>query len=1221
MQIYQVDKVNKIQNSYENAIEKPYLYCFKKKVARKQELRSVYAGIPDNQVCNNRIQTSKYNYLTFIPKNLLVQFSKLANIYFIIIGICQIIPQITTTDGKPLVYTPLGIIIFISMVKDFIEDRKRRKQDEYENKSLTNRFNASSGEFEKVAWEELTIGDIIKVDLNERFPADILILSTTNQYGNCYVETKNLDGETNLKLRQSCASLIFTDENAVKNVNNIGRFQFQYEDPNYRIHSFNGIMMDEQEKDPSKSKYPLSLQNICLRGCTLKRTHSITAVVIYSGHDCKSLKYAQRGHYKFGTVEKMMNKMVFYIFLILILISIFCAAYYVIWYSYKKDELTYLHIGEHDIESYPAGDFFLRIPMWVLLLSNFVPISLLVTLEIVKYLQGQLLTRDKNFVNKLSDELVEVNSSNLIDQLGQVRYILTDKTGTLTGNVMKFKALSVNSNSYEHTAYDDNGILNSTKLLEQLKDSSENQLEYEALLCMNLCHELMIEFVDGKKLYLGTSPDEECIMEFCLNTGIYLDSIDEHKVMTIIDSINGRTIQFKLIAIHEYRSELRKMSVLVQNLQTKQYKIYQKGAMNTIFDICSEDQSFKKVKVEEHLNDYANNMLRTLCLSYKNLTEKEVSDFLQKKNEELSKGNLNIQDINDQVFSLIEKNHILIGGTGVNDEFADQVVSTLANLKKAGIKIWMITGDKKETALSIGIKSNIVEKDGDLQVIEEGVENGQNDNFTIEQLKKYKKQLQDQKKLSIGISGLTYHNIHISQNAELIENFNFVMKNADSVIAFHFTPIQKKQLVDLVHQISPGQCVLSIGDGANDINMIQAANVGIGIRGKEGREAAKASDFSLAEFKHLNRLLLYTGQEAYRKNSYLIFFNFYKNQAWNLVYFWFNFYAGQSAQYVYDQWMTQFFNLFYVSLPIILYALFDEMHPSNEFFQPIQTRKNVLESRPQDYKHLTNNLIFQQKNFWSWFFYGSLHSLIIMFLSFLSVGEFSDKNGKQTNLFYQGMLAYTCCVILGNLKVQQLHRTHHFVTLFFIYGSIGFYFMNLYIANKITTLDCYGVINGLFRQANTYFAIMIMIMITYGIDSAYEIFNKSRNNADQQQNTQFSLQMQVYQGQKENNIIVYDKSSQQGSDQNCIEEKAKKDYDSSSAGDINKNLLIYPLKVQIKDNILHDNLAGSNYQLEEDQPYDNEVSNKNKKKQVLSQAPLQNKQASPSLLIQKADKK
>ncbi|KAL4487095.1 hypothetical protein ABPG72_001547 [Tetrahymena utriculariae] len=1085
----QANIVDEIQKSYQNQIDEPYLFCLRRQKVRDQDKRVIYLGVPDNQVCDNRIQTSKYNYITFIPQNLLLQFSKLANIYFLIIGIFQILPSITTTEGKPIVYTPLTVIVVISMIKDFIEDRKRRKQDQFENQSDTSRLNIKTGQFEKVKWQELRIGEIIQVNLNERFPADILVLSTTNQYGISYIETKNLDGEVNLKQRQSCAPNLFEDEQFIQNSNNLARFQFIYEDPNIRIHSFNGIMIDKQDADSQQNQYLLSLQNICLRGCTLKRTHSLIGIVIYSGHDCKSLKYANRGQYKFGTVEKLMNKMVLYVFVILVLISIFCASYYTIWYKQKKDELPYLVINKNDIESHLVVSFFIRIPMWILLLNPFVPISLMVTLEIVKYLQGQLLSKDKNFVNSLSDELVEVNSSNLTDQLGQVKYILTDKTGTLTANIMKFKALSLNSVCYEYNyEQDKHGILMSQKLIDLLKNAEENQIEYEALMCMNLCHELLIEQQEGKRLYLGTSPDEECIMDFCIQIGIYLESVDEHKVMTIYDSINNTRLQFKLIALHEYRSDIRKMSVLVQNLSTKQYKIYQKGSMNTIFDCCRQDQKNNMVLVEEHLNNFASNMLRTLCLSYRNLNENEITKFFDKRSKDLEGGNLNIQEINDGIFAEIENEQILIGGTGVNDEFADQVVPTLSSLKQAGLKIWMITGDKRETALSIGIKSNIVEQGIELKVIQDATDSVINDQLVINELKMYEEQLRQQQKLSIGLSGLTFHGINMSKNTEIKQSFNYIMKHADSVLAYHFTPSQKKLLVDLVHTISPGQCVLAIGDGANDINMLQAADVGIGIRGKEGREAAKASDFSIAEFKHLNRLILYVGQEAYRKNSYLILFNFYKNQAWILVYFWINFYSGQSAQYVYDQWISQFFNLFYSSLPIIIYALFDEIHPSSQFFKVVQTDKNILESRPQDYKKFTNNLIFQQKNFWKWFFYGSFHALIITYISFFSVGDNSDQQGRQSDIFCQGMLAFTCCVIITNLKVQQLHQTHCFLNLFFIYASIAFYLLNIFIASKIIKMEIYEVYPHLFCQPNTYFAIALSIVVAYGADSAYKIF-------------------------------------------------------------------------------------------------------------------------------------
>lgn len=275
------------------------------------------------------------------------------------------------------------------MVKDWVEDRKRHKRDQEENKSLAKKLNSATNLFEEVAWETLRAGDIIKVNGGEKFPADILILSSSEAKGTCFIETKNLDGETNLKHRGSVLAQAFPDDSSVILASKQQSFCVIYEKPNEFIHRFNGMVIDN-----SNISHSLSLQNACFRGCILKNTASVSGVVVYAGHDCKSLMNASAAHMKQSTIEVAMHRYVIAVFGILILTSIFCSAYYVIWYQTNQYELPYLQIPANDIDNRPFLSFLARIPMWVLLLNTYVPISLLMTLEMVRYYQGYLLSKD-----------------------------------------------------------------------------------------------------------------------------------------------------------------------------------------------------------------------------------------------------------------------------------------------------------------------------------------------------------------------------------------------------------------------------------------------------------------------------------------------------------------------------------------------------------------------------------------------------------------------------------------------------------------------------------------------------------------------------------------------------------------------------------------------------------------------------------------------------------
>ena len=187
---------------YKNAPENKSVLCFKKEVRwEDMPARMIFSNVPDLLLPNNRIQTSKYNFITFVPKNLIEQFSKAANLYFLIIGGLQLIKEISTSDGTPVTWAPLFVIILISALKDLFEDMKRHRSDNEENTRKT--LILRNDRFQTGKWEDIRVGDIVKIRQDEYFPADMLVLRTSEKKGVCFIETKNLDGETNLKHKQA----------------------------------------------------------------------------------------------------------------------------------------------------------------------------------------------------------------------------------------------------------------------------------------------------------------------------------------------------------------------------------------------------------------------------------------------------------------------------------------------------------------------------------------------------------------------------------------------------------------------------------------------------------------------------------------------------------------------------------------------------------------------------------------------------------------------------------------------------------------------------------------------------------------------------------------------------------------------------------------------------------------------------------------------------------
>lgn len=286
--------------------------------------------------------------------------------------------------------------------------------------------------------------------------------------------------------------------------------------------------------------------------------------------------------------------------------------------------------------------------------------------------------------------------------------------------------------------------------------------------------------------------------------------------------------------------------------------------------------------------------------------------------------------------SEIEQDLTFVGASAIEDKLQDDVGDTIDQMKKAGIKVWVLTGDKIETAKTIGFSCNLLQDHMRIMDVDKVDEPG-----IIEQMKSAEKVISESKtpgagKLALVVSGDSL--VHIFYSEGLRVMFMELCAPCEAVLCCRVSPKQKQEIVYLVKQRYKKITSLAIGDGANDVNMITEAHVGLGIRGLEGGQAARSADFAIGEFKHMRRLLFYYGRESYRKSCNLVLFSFYKNIVLVLPQFFFSFFNFFSGQTLYDSFLYQFFNVLYAAAPIILYALFD--HDSTD---------EILENSPQFY--------------------------------------------------------------------------------------------------------------------------------------------------------------------------------------------------------------------------------------------------------------------------------
>uniref|UniRef100_A0A3B4YSE5 P-type phospholipid transporter n=1 Tax=Seriola lalandi dorsalis TaxID=1841481 RepID=A0A3B4YSE5_SERLL len=300
----------------------------KTSLADQEDARMIYLNQPQfTKFCSNRVSTAKYNFLTFLPRFLYSQFRRAANAFFLFIALLQQIPDVSPT-GRWTTLVPLLFILVVAAVKEFIEDLKRHNADSVVNKKECQVLR--NGAWEIVHWEKVAVGEVVRAANGDHLPADLVILSSSEPQGMCYIETSNLDGETNLKIRQG---LQMTAE--IKDIDSLMRLsgRMECESPNRHLYEFVGnIRLD------GHSTVPLGPDQILLRGAQLRNTQWVHGVVVYTGHDTKLMQNSTRPPLKLSNVERITNFQILVLFGCLLAISLVCSIGQTIWkYQYGND--------------------------------------------------------------------------------------------------------------------------------------------------------------------------------------------------------------------------------------------------------------------------------------------------------------------------------------------------------------------------------------------------------------------------------------------------------------------------------------------------------------------------------------------------------------------------------------------------------------------------------------------------------------------------------------------------------------------------------------------------------------------------------------------------------------------------------------------------------------------------------------------------------------------
>lgn len=1019
--------------------------------------------------------------------------------------------------------------------------------------------------WKQTIWEDVKVGDFIKIYANDQLPADIVICSTSEEEDVCFVETKNLDGETNLKSRHGVPELTHLRSAAACGQSH---FHIDAEAPDVNMFRLNGAVVFPAEEhageDGRPLVHPINLETTVLRGCVLRNTAWVIGIVLFTGEDTKIILNSGGTPSKRSKVERQMNPQVLINLLLLAVVSAVCAIVDHFNEVQWNKEQAYWELFANQSGDNPNINGLVTFANGLITFQNIVPISLYISIEFVRTCQAAFIYFDRSIKYVKNDVTTRTTarSWNLSDDLGQVQYVFSDKTGTLTQNLMIFRQCSIGGKVYtggddlpaqtantapegkfsantsdvpssaeSHAQYHQPiptlakkssseqekpaKVMPTPEVLAPYHDdalSADLQIDNEQgrllngfFTCLALCHTaLASQNEHGVVEFKAQSPDEAALVQAAADVG-YVFRGRDHQMLKMTTPFSNDVEEYELLNVLEFNSTRKRMSVIVRKHdESGRLFLLTKGADNVIFERLAKGNEEIKAKTDSDLQFFASEGLRTLCLGYRIIGEEEYQSWCEAYHE-ASVALEQREERIEQVSELIEKELTLLGSTAIEDKLQDGVPETIADLKRAGIKVWVATGDKLETAVAIGYTTNLLTRDTNLIIIREGhtpiydqLKNAL-EGFFNEQVndmpdgRRMSGDLDDAtrmhqlRRLDTGVTSLVGKDngtkpggyslvidggaLRVAFEEEDTEELLLHLSTqCNTVICCRVSPLQKAQVVRLIKDNLDVMC-LAIGDGANDVSMIQAADIGVGISGEEGLQAVNSSDYAIAQFRYLKRLLLVHGHWSYVRNSNMILNFFYKNVIGTGVLFWFQIYCGWSTTYAFEYTYLLFWNVFWTLLPVIALGLFER-----------DTDADILMAVPELYAKGREGTYFGLKRFTYFMFDGVFQSAVVyFFINYAYVTSTARADGYGISQYEMSTVMVISAVMVANAYTGfNIHAWNSWVAFAILFGPVLIWvYTAIYsiIPPSSFATFAYGNTTYLFPAAYFWFGVILTFVI------------------------------------------------------------------------------------------------------------------------------------------------
>lgn len=791
--------------------------------------------------------------------------------------------------------------------------------------------------------------------------------------GETFIRTDQLDGETDWKLRlgspltQSLPTSEFV------------RLRVTAGKPDKKVNEFVGSIALEpkrlagyhsrgssdkndggpvEEGDEGRKSAGLGIDNTAWANTVLASNATTLAVIVYTGPQTRSALSTSASRSKTGLLEYEINSLVKILCALTLSLSVI---------------LVVLEALEGTIEN---GKWYVKMMRFLVLFSTIVPISLRVNLDMAKSVYSYFIERDSGIPDTL------VRTSTIPEELGRIEYLLSDKTGTLTQNEMVMRKIHVGTVSYANDAMDevasyirqgfsvpastaDGGatlITPSSTYLATSNTATRTRREIggrvrDLVLALAICHNVTptLEEIDGREetTYQASSPDEIAIVRWTEAVGLCLLHRDRQGMLLQSVDTGRAVVRVKILEVFPFTSEGKRMGIIVQfftgadaghdkSAASKgaasegEIWFFQKGADTVMSTIVTSNDW-----LDEEAANMAREGLRTLVIGRKRLSLAEYTAFSSAHMEASQTITNRAHKVQKVISQYLETDLELLGVTGVEDKLQQDVKPSLELLRNAGIKIWMLTGDKVETARCVAVSAKLVARGQYVHTISKL----RSRTAALEHLDFLRGKL-DACLLIDGESLALYLRNYQTE-------FISVAVLLPAVVACRCSPTQKADIAHLIRRFTHKR-VACIGDGGNDVSMIQAADVGIGIVGKEGRQASLAADFSITQFSHLVKLLVWHGRNSYKRSAKLAQFVIHRGLIISVCQTVYSCWRGFEPEGLFIDWLMVGYATVYTMAPVFSLVLDRDVD------------EGLANLYPELYKELTTGAALSYKTFFIW---------------------------------------------------------------------------------------------------------------------------------------------------------------------------------------------------------------------------------------------------------------